>query len=97
MIIHITTHELCQQADVSLESLQEMVAHGIAEPEGQEPSAWSFTFEYVYTVRRAARLHRDLGINWNGVALVLQLLEERDLLQAENRSLRKRLERFETD
>ncbi len=45
-------------------------------------------------VTRAARLHRDLAMDWSGVALALELSEENRRLRRENAALRRRLERF---
>lgn len=95
MLVHITTHELCQRTDLNTETLVEIVEHGIVEPEGANPEEWTFNLDYVCTVQRAARLHRDLEIDWAGIALVLELLEERDRLRAENEMLQRRLGRFE--
>lgn len=91
----ITTQELCQRIDLNTETLVEIVEHGIVEPQGAEPEQWTFDLNYLHTVRRAARLHRDLGIDWEGIALVLDLLEERERLRNENRMLQRRLRRFE--
>lgn len=99
MLVHITTQELRQRFDLSTEALVEIVEHGIVEPEGgypaDNPEQWSFDIQYVVTLRRAARLHRDLGIDWAGIALVLDLLEERERLRQENEMLQRRLGRFE--
>jgi chaperone modulatory protein CbpM len=51
----------------------------------------------VCLIRRALRLHRDLDLDWEDVAFVNDLLEERDRLLAENRVLRQRLARFLQD
>ncbi|MEX1034231.1 MAG: chaperone modulator CbpM [Cellvibrionaceae bacterium] len=95
MLVHITTQELCQRIDLSEETLEEIVEHGIVEPRGEKPEEWTFDIDYVWVVRRAARLHRDLGIDWAGIALVLELLNERERLVEENRMLQRRLRRFE--
>jgi chaperone modulatory protein CbpM len=96
MLIQITTQELCQRVDLNIDTLVEIVEHGIVEPEGEQPEHWMFSVDYVCTIRRANRLHRDLGIDWAGVALVLDLLEERDRLRRENQMLQRRLQRFES-
>jgi chaperone modulatory protein CbpM len=95
MLIQISTQELCQRVDLNTETLMEIVEHGIVEPEGERPEQWMFSVEYVFTIRRATRLHRDLGIDWAGVALALDLLEQREQLRRENERLRRRLQRFE--
>lgn len=99
MLVHITSQEICQRFDLSTDALVEIVEHGIVEPESGypegHPEQWSFDVEYVITLRRATRLHRDLGIDWAGIALVLDLLEEREYLRQENEALQRRLGRFE--
>ncbi|MNC74969.1 Chaperone modulatory protein CbpM [compost metagenome] len=44
--------------------------------------------------KRAAKLRRDLELEWEGVALALDLLEEVQQLRAENRMLKQRLGRL---
>jgi chaperone modulatory protein CbpM len=44
--------------------------------------------------KRAAKLRRDLELEWEGVALALDLLDEVKQLRAENRMLRQRLGRL---
>jgi len=46
-------------------------------------------------IARATRLRRDLEINWEGVALALELLDEVQALRRENHALLRRLKRFE--
>ena len=45
-------------------------------------------------MQRAIRLHRELDIDWVAVAMLIDLLRERDRLQNENQVLRQRLGRF---
>jgi len=71
----------------------DIVEVGIIEPM-QHGDDWHFDEQVVLLVTRASRLHQDLGIDWNGVALALQLLEEVESLRRENQRLRQRLERF---
>jgi chaperone modulatory protein CbpM len=44
--------------------------------------------------KRAAKLRHDLELEWEGVALALDLLEEVQQLRAENRMLKQRLARL---
>lgn len=92
--LRITLHEFCQRCDLSTEVIVEYVEHGILEPEGDNPEAWRFTTDMVPLTRRANRLHHDLGLNWPGVALALDLLSQRERLRSENENLRQRLRRF---
>ena len=55
---------------------------------------WSFDAGSAHWMQRAIRLHRDLEIDWVAVAMLIDLLREREKLHRENRALRQRLGRF---
>ena len=95
--LHITLTELCRHTGMPEETIVEFVEHGILEPIGETEGSWVFNVETVQITRRATRLHRDLGVNWAGVALALELLSQREQLQWENQALRQRLQRFLLD
>lgn len=95
--LHITLTELCHHTDTPVETITEFVEHGILVPEGESQEVWVFGLETVQLTQRALRLHRDLGVNWAGVALALDLLSQREQLQLENQSLKQRLRRFLLD
>jgi chaperone modulatory protein CbpM len=57
-----------------------LVDYGVLEPLGNDASDWHFAAPYVLRARKARRLTHDLGLNLAGVALVLELIEERDAL-----------------
>ncbi len=56
----------------------ELVEHGVLEPVGSASGNWRFVGTSIVRAKKARRLKRDLGINTPGIALVLDLLEERD-------------------
>ena len=93
--ITICTEELCQRISVTLTEVREIVAHGIIEPANSDPDDWQFAPETATLAARAVRLHRDLQIDWPGVALVLELLDDLQHLKRENSRLLRRLQRFE--
>jgi chaperone modulatory protein CbpM len=72
----------------------EIVEHGILEPQGRQPREWRFTDYELALAKRAAKLRRDLELEWEGVALALNLLEEVHELRAENQMLKQRLGRL---
>lgn len=80
--------QLCRLCRVPAEQVLELVDQGIIEPRGREHTSWVFHVTSVRRVRCALHLRRDLGVNWAGAALAVELLEE--LVQ-----LRARLDRFE--
>ncbi len=87
--------ELCQATFVSAEIVTEIVDHGIVEPVGLTPNEWAFSPPMVVTTRKALRLHRDLEINWSGIALAVSLLDELELLRDKNKVLERRLNRLQ--
>ena len=86
--------EFCQCTELPQTWLIEIVEQGILEPKGSEPEQWLFDMQAVAVARRALRLRQDLELEWAGIALALQLLDELEQLREENRQLRSRLSRF---
>ncbi len=80
--------ELCAHLRVERHWIVELVDAGVIEPRGPAPEAWSFPASALLRARATARLVNDLGVNLAGVALILDLLEER-------RRLERRLEELE--
>lgn len=92
--VQLDLAEFCEAADLPDVYVIEIVEHGILEPQGAQPREWRFTDYELALVKRAAKLRRDLELEWEGVALALDLLEEVRELRAENRMLRQRLGRL---
>lgn len=93
----IDMKEFCQVVDVPVAYVIEIVEHGIVEPQGHKPDDWLFDTYSLSIAKRAAKLHHDLAMEWDGVALALNLLEELEQVRAENRMLKQRLGRFLQD
>jgi len=89
--------QLCEQEEIPLEYLEQIVAHGIVHPGGDSPETWRFDAHMVQVVRRADRLYRDLEADWGGIALAMDLLQQLQEMRAENRYLRRLVERFLVD
>jgi len=87
-------HEACHALDIPAAEIIEIVALGIVAPAGDSPDTWEFDLHMLSTARRARRLQRDLHLDWEAVALVLDLLHERERLQQENTLLRRQLQRL---
>jgi len=82
--------ELSHICDVERDWIVELVEFGVLEPEGPTKSDWNFQGDCISVVRRARRLHLDLGINLPGIALALDLLENQ-------RRLQRKLTAFQTE
>lgn len=90
----IDMQEFCQVVDLPAAFVIEIVEHGILEPQGRQPEEWLFDSAALSIAKRAVKLHHELQLEWDGVALALNLLEELERVRAENRMLRQRLGRF---
>ena len=71
-----------------------IVEEGILDPKGESPNEWSFDIYMLSIAKRAFRLHRDFGIEWTGIPLYLDMIEELEKLRSENKMLKQRLGRF---
>lgn len=68
--------------------IEEMVAYGIIEPIGASDEQWVFNYKALHRTQKALRLHQDLAINWPGIALALELLDELEELRQTVATLR---------
>ena len=94
LIVQLDMERFCEEANIPATYVIEIVEHGIIEPQGRTPDAWRFEDYELVTAKRAAKLHQELELEWEGVALALQLMEEVQQLRAENRRLKQQLGRF---
>lgn len=82
-----TLIELSQACHADIAQLVELVEEGALMPRGSDASTWRFEGSALRRARTALRLTRDLHLNAASVALVLDLLEEVDALNARLRRL----------
>ncbi|MBY6068840.1 chaperone modulator CbpM [Leisingera aquaemixtae] len=78
VIVSLTLEELCRFCHADRNWVIELVEHGVLEPEGASIQNWRFHSISIARAKKARRLNRDLGVNAAGIALVLDLLAERD-------------------
>jgi len=76
----LTLDELSGVCAVERQRIVELVEHGLLEPLGGAEQRVGG--EAVRRARTALRLQRDLGLNAAGAALVVELLERIDVLEA---------------
>lgn len=77
----LTLSELCHFCDADDAWVVDLVDHGVLEPDGRSIEDWTFRAVHIARAKKARRLYLDLGINIEGIALILELLEERDTLR----------------
>ena len=80
--VELTLAELCRACRLPAEQVLELVEEGIVEPLGRNTIHWRFQATSIRRVRCAVQLRRDLGVNWAGAALALDLLEELESFRA---------------
>ena len=85
----LTLQDLCRFCHADEAWVIELVEHGVLDPVGGTTGNWRFVGTSIVRAKKARRLNRDLGVNTAGVALVLDLLEERD-------AVLRRLAQYET-
>ena len=83
----LTLADLCRACAIDDVVIIEMVEEGVLTPAGEAPAQWRFSGLHLQHAKVAVRLQRDLGVNLQGAALALQLLEEMEQLRARLRGL----------
>jgi len=86
--LELTLLDLSEACGLHAERLIEMVEAGVLEAHGAAPAAWRFDAIALERIRITQHLQRDLGIDFAGAALALDLLEE-------VRTLRRRVQLLE--
>lgn len=76
-----TLGELSRACGQPAEWILSLVSEGVIDPLQGEPSGWRFRGECLRQIRIIRRLEADLGLNVEGAALVLNLLDEVDALR----------------
>lgn len=70
--------DLCRFVHADEDWVIELVEEGVLTPVGSHRGNWRFVGVSIARAKKAGRLSRDLGINTPGLALVLELMEQRD-------------------
>lgn len=91
---YLSFTEVCMQTGVEKDTVIEIIEEGIVDPLGSSHEEWQFTPAMLIQTKKAVRLHQDLEVNWPGIALAIELLDEVEQLREKNRYLERRLSRF---
>ena len=85
-ISDLTLDDLCRGCAVHADIIHELVKEGVVDITTHDLNSpmerWRFTGVHLHRAKVAMRLHRDLGVNFAGAALALQLIEELQELKA---------------
>ena len=94
-ILKISLSELCEAEQINEELIIEIVEYGIAQPvAGKTVEEWIFDPTSVHWLKKAINLNRELEIDWVAVAMVIELLKQKEHLIRENQNLQRQLARF---
>jgi chaperone modulatory protein CbpM len=93
--LNISFKELCQAGNIKHEWVLEVIDYGIAKPISDSGEGdWYFDISSAIWLKKAVRLHRALEIDWVAVAVIIDLLKQKQALAEENTSLKRQLQRF---
>ena len=93
--LKITVSELCEAEAIDETLIVQVVEYGIAEPlAGENSQDWIFDPGSVHWLKKAVRLYHELEIDWVAVAMVIELLKQKEALLKENQHLQEQLQRF---
>ena len=88
-ITELTLSDLCRACAAQTDIIIELVSEGVIDTfdpaPNQPPEQWRFTGLHLHRAKVAMRLHRDLGVNFAGAALALELMDEVQALKAKLR------------
>ena len=81
------TEELASALGISVATLERLVRVGVIEP--LDPAEGVFGGDVVMRLERMLRLHADVGVNFTGAAIILDLLEQLERVEDELERLRR--------
>ena len=91
-----TVQEVCRRYCLESEFVIHCVDFGITEVQGgTTEESWVIPVESVSRMAKAWRLQRDLGLDFTGLAIVLDLLDEIEQLNYRVDTLSKRMHEWE--
>ncbi len=94
-LLKISINELCQLEGIESNVVVKLVEYGIAKPiEGHIEAEWVFDTSSVHWIKTAIRLYQDFEIDWVAVALVVDLLQQKETLERQNERYQQQLKRF---
>ena len=78
----LTVQDLCNICRIDVIEIRDLVQYDILLPREDSEEQWLFDSEQLKRLQTALRLRRDLELNHQGIALVLQLLQEIEELRS---------------
>ena len=85
--VHVSIAELAECTGVPEAVLRELVEYGALAPADPRADVWTFSADWVVSVRTAARVCNDLELETRALALALSYVERIHRLEEEVRRL----------
>ena len=79
----VSFDELCEICNLTSDIIDSLIEYEIIHPEGKRPAEWEFDMTQLQRVKTAMRLRRDLEVNFAGIALVLDLLDQMEEMRTQ--------------
>lgn len=97
--LDISFEELCQIEGIERHLIIEIVEYGIVIPLNNnldqiQYEQWLFDIGALHWLKKALRLHQDLEIDWVAIAMVIDLMQQKEALEKENQEYQSLLRRF---
>ena len=91
-----TLDEICERSPLDVDFVIRCVEYGIADVQSKNAvQSWRFSFASVQRLQKARRLQRDLEMDFAGLSMVLELLDDREEMRQRVAVLEKRLRHWE--
>jgi chaperone modulatory protein CbpM len=84
-----SVHEVAVRSGVEVDFVQRLVDLGVIDPHPHDQQT-AFEREVTLRIAKLRRLQRDLGVNLEGAAVIIELLDRIDLLEHRLRHLERR-------
>lgn len=89
--VRLSLNELCERCGLKQTLVIELVELGLVTPETAAPDRWQFQVSALPTLHQAVRLRRELDLDWQGVAVAMDLLEQVQTLRQQVNRLERQL------
>jgi chaperone modulatory protein CbpM len=98
-LFSISFNELCELEGIESQLVLEIVEYEIVIPlnrntKDASEEHWVFDTDSLQWIKKALRLRRDLEIDWVAIAMVIDLMRQKEALQGEIESYQRQLDRF---
>lgn len=79
----LTLDEISRAIHIDKHVVIQMVEYELIVPEGKSQASWRFDSRSLTRAKKAASFYRDLEVNLQGIALILDLLDHIESLEQE--------------